>query len=167
MAAFTAAKWPRSHDLGVLGRFTRDPVSTRSRICLPRGPSCCRLRCRPMPSALSSYIDRVRVKSRRLSPSEEKRLARRLRTSGDRAAARALVTAHLPLVVRIARDFRHLDPNLLGGQVDEDSDPAVALMALAIQDAAAPAPDVLVVEQREELRTWASAPSACGRSSAS
>jgi RNA polymerase sigma factor (sigma-70 family) len=44
---------------------------------------------------------------------EEKRLARRLRTSGDRAAARTLVTAHLPLVVRIARDFRHLHPNLL------------------------------------------------------
>jgi RNA polymerase sigma-32 factor len=64
-------------------------------------------------SALSSYVDRVRRRGPRLSLSEEKRLARRMRTAGDRAAALALVTAHLDLVVRIARDFQHLHPNLL------------------------------------------------------
>jgi len=147
------------------------------------------------PSALRSYIDWVRVSSPRLSRFEEKRLARRLRTSGDRVAARRLVTAHLPLVVRIARDFRHLNPNLLdliqegnlalilavhrfdpdrqvslaayvaswvrtyiarlgdaatvGDDAPELTDPTLATMALAIEDAAGPTPDV-IVEQRED-----------------
>jgi RNA polymerase sigma-32 factor len=40
-------------------------------------------------------------------------LVQRLRASGDRAAARSLVSAHLSLVVGIARGFRRLHPNLL------------------------------------------------------
>lgn len=64
-------------------------------------------------SALNHYLDRVRASARRLSPLEEKRLALRVQRSGDPAAARALVSAHLPLVVKIARDFRHLHGNLL------------------------------------------------------
>jgi RNA polymerase sigma factor (sigma-70 family) len=64
-------------------------------------------------SALNHYLDRVRASARRLSPLEEKRLAQRVQRTGDLAAARALVNAHLPLVVKIARDFRHLHGNLL------------------------------------------------------
>jgi RNA polymerase sigma-32 factor len=64
-------------------------------------------------SALKSYIQRLGKRPTRLSRAEEKKLARRLRKGGDRAAARALVTAHLPLVVKIARDFRHLHSNFL------------------------------------------------------
>jgi RNA polymerase sigma factor (sigma-70 family) len=64
-------------------------------------------------SALNHYLDRVRASARRLSPPEEKRLAQRVQRTGDPAAARALVNAHLPLVVKIARDFRHLHGNLL------------------------------------------------------
>jgi len=44
---------------------------------------------------------------------EEKRLAQRVHRAGDPAAARALVNAHLPLVVKIAREFRHLHGNRL------------------------------------------------------
>jgi RNA polymerase sigma-32 factor len=65
------------------------------------------------PTALASYLERVRTRTRRLSPREEKRLARRVRAGGDLAAARTLANAHLTLVVKIARDFRHLHPNLL------------------------------------------------------
>ena len=64
-------------------------------------------------SALNHYLDRVRASARRLSPPEEKRLAQRVQRTGDPAAARALVNAHLALVVKIARDFRHLHGNLL------------------------------------------------------
>ncbi len=64
-------------------------------------------------SALSHYLDRVRASARRLSSPEEKRLAQRVQRTGDPAAARALVNAHLPLVVKIAREFRHLHGNRL------------------------------------------------------
>jgi len=65
-----------------------------------------------LPSALSSYIARVR-RYPKLKQAEVRRLAARVRVGGDRAAARALVTAHLGHVVRIARGMRHLYPNLL------------------------------------------------------
>jgi RNA polymerase sigma-32 factor len=65
------------------------------------------------PSLLSTYVDRVRRRAPRLSRADERRLARRLRARGDLAAARALVAAHLPLVVRLARGFRRLHPNVL------------------------------------------------------
>jgi RNA polymerase sigma-32 factor len=64
-------------------------------------------------SALSTYISGIRARPTQLSRAEEKRLARRVRLTGDRGAARTLVTAHLPLVVKLARDFRRLHPNLL------------------------------------------------------
>jgi len=64
-------------------------------------------------SALNHYLDRVRASARRLSPGEEKRLAQRVQSAGDPVAARALVNAHLPLVVKIAREFRHLHGNRL------------------------------------------------------
>jgi RNA polymerase sigma-32 factor len=63
-------------------------------------------------SALSSYVTRVRRHSG-LTRQEEIRLARRIRMNGDRSAAKTLVTAHLGLVVRVARTFRHMHPNLL------------------------------------------------------
>ena len=65
------------------------------------------------PSALTIYIRGLRARPTHLSRGEEKRLARRVRDAGDRAAARRLVTAHLPRVVKLARDFRHLHPNFL------------------------------------------------------
>ena len=64
-------------------------------------------------SALNHYLDRVRASARRLSPLQERRLAQRVHSAGDPAAARALVNAHLPLVVKIAREFRHLHANRL------------------------------------------------------
>jgi RNA polymerase sigma factor (sigma-70 family) len=63
-------------------------------------------------STLLTYLARVR-RYPKLSPGEEARLVQRLRATGDRAAARALVTAHLGQVVSIARGFRRLHPNLL------------------------------------------------------
>ena len=63
-------------------------------------------------SALLSYVARIR-RYPRLSRSEERRLVQRLRTDGDRAAARTLVMAHLGLVVPIARSFWRLHPNVL------------------------------------------------------
>jgi len=66
-----------------------------------------------MPSStLGTYLARVRQHPR-LMPTEEARLVQRLRIDGDRAAARTLVTAHLALVVSIARGFRRLHPHLL------------------------------------------------------
>jgi RNA polymerase sigma-32 factor len=59
-----------------------------------------------------AYLARVR-QHRKLTPIDEARLVHRLRATGDRASARALVTAHLRLVVTIARGFRRLHPNLL------------------------------------------------------
>ncbi len=59
-----------------------------------------------------AYLARVRQHPK-LTPLEEARLVHRLRATGDRAAARTLVTAHLRLVVTIARGFRRLHPNLL------------------------------------------------------
>lgn len=66
-----------------------------------------------MASALSVYLDRVHKRERPLSAPQEAGLARRVRQGEDRAAVRALVNAHLGLVVQIAREFRHLYPNLL------------------------------------------------------
>ena len=63
-------------------------------------------------SSLVTYLARVRQYSK-LSAADEARLVGRLRTTGDRAAARALVTANLAHVVTIARGFRRLHPNLL------------------------------------------------------
>jgi RNA polymerase sigma-32 factor len=66
-----------------------------------------------MPSSpLSSYVARVR-RHPRLTRLEERRLVRRLRGGADRQAAKTLVLAHLRTVVRIARAFGHLHPNLL------------------------------------------------------
>jgi len=63
-------------------------------------------------SSLVAYLARIRQHGK-LAPSDEARLVQRLRATGDRAAARALVTAHLAQVVTIARGFRRLHPNLL------------------------------------------------------
>ncbi len=63
-------------------------------------------------STLLAYLTRVR-RNPKLTPAEELRLVQKLRSTGDRAAARALVTAHLGLVVSIARGFRRLHPSLL------------------------------------------------------
>ncbi len=63
-------------------------------------------------STLLTYLARVR-QHRKLTPAEEAHLVEKLRATGDRGAARALVTAHLGLVVGIARGFRRLHPNLL------------------------------------------------------
>ena len=63
-------------------------------------------------STLLAYLTRVR-RNPKLTPAEELRLVHRLRSTGDRAAARALVTAHLGLVVSVARGFRRLHPSLL------------------------------------------------------
>jgi RNA polymerase sigma-32 factor len=63
-------------------------------------------------SSLLAYLARVRQYPK-LSSVEEARLVQRLRATGDRAAARALVSAHLAQVVTIARGFRRLHPSLL------------------------------------------------------
>jgi RNA polymerase sigma-32 factor len=63
-------------------------------------------------SGLLAYLARVR-QHRKLAPAEEARLVQRRRATGDRAAARVLVTAHLSQVVSIARGFRRLHPSLL------------------------------------------------------
>jgi len=63
-------------------------------------------------STLLTYLARVR-RHPKLTPAEEARLVQKLRATGDRAAARALVTAHLSQVVSIARGFRRLHPNVL------------------------------------------------------
>ena len=63
-------------------------------------------------SALSLYVARVRQHPK-LTRAEELQLVRRVRATGDRAAARTLVMANLHLVVQIASGFRRLHPNLL------------------------------------------------------
>ena len=77
-----------------------------------RGPRTCFSDGHAFVDVWSTYLARVRQHPK-LTPAEEARLVHRLRATGDRAAARALVTAHLALVVSIARGFRRLHPNLL------------------------------------------------------
>src|ERR671911_2061620 len=54
---------------------------------------------------LSRYLDEIR-KFPMLEPNEEFMLAKRWREHGDRDAAHKLVTSHLRLVTKIARDYR-------------------------------------------------------------
>src|SRR5438270_714684 len=59
-------------------------------------------------SALTHYFEQIR-RFPMLERQEEYVLAKRWREDGDRDAARKLVTSHLRLVTKIARDFRGYD----------------------------------------------------------
>src|SRR6267154_3523616 len=56
-------------------------------------------------SGLSRYLTEIR-KFPMLAPDEEYMLAKRYKEHGDRGAAHKLVTSHLRLVTKIARDYR-------------------------------------------------------------
>lgn len=55
--------------------------------------------------ALTQYMADIAPYAERLSPTEEHRLFR-LARQGDRSARERLITANLPLVISIAKDFR-------------------------------------------------------------
>jgi RNA polymerase sigma factor (sigma-70 family) len=63
-------------------------------------------------AGLASYLQRVRLLPA-LGGAEERGLVARVQRLGDQTAARRLVTGHLASVVRIARQYEHLHPNLL------------------------------------------------------
>src|SRR3954452_12335541 len=106
---FALARKSQTYASPVRLEWLSDQVPTRFKRLngLCRGAAGCRLKfreCRADPG-LTHYLEEIR-RCPMLERQEEYMLAKRWRERGDRNAAHKLVTSHLRLVTKIARDYR-------------------------------------------------------------